>query len=63
MSLWYVCDGHVKEYSGQVANWDNEVIVRADEQEEAIQKVLLYYRRKLQCQTMLHNGNFITAIP
>ena len=63
MAIWYVCDGCVDEYCGQKANWDNEVIVSAELPENALIKVLLYYRKELQPQNMLHNGTIISVIP
>ena len=46
MNLWYICDGEVKEYCGQKANWDTSVIVPAESMEAAFIKAILYYRSK-----------------
>jgi len=61
--LWYIRDGHVEEYCGQEANWNNETIVIADLPEDALIKVLLYYRKELKRQNIFYNGTIVSVIP
>jgi len=60
--IWYVRDGHVEEYCGQEANWNNEIIVSADLPEDALIKALMYYRKELKRQKILYNGTMIFVI-
>ncbi|BBB90973.1 MAG TPA: hypothetical protein PKA28_18350 [Methylomusa anaerophila] len=60
--FWYVCDGNVEEYSGQKANLDNSVIVYAELPEDALIKVMRYYRGELKCHEMIYDGETIVVI-
>ncbi|MDR3540761.1 MAG: hypothetical protein P4L69_07325, partial [Desulfosporosinus sp.] len=42
--LWYVWDGKVEEYSGQEVNWSESAVVFARSPEDALLKVLNFYR-------------------
>lgn len=42
--IWYVFDGKVEEYTGQEANWRESAVVFARSPEEALVKMLKFYR-------------------
>lgn len=60
--VWYVCDGQVEEYSGQIPNWDNSVLVCAEDPEDALIKVMEYYRRRLEPSEITYNGIIVRVI-
>lgn len=60
--FWYVHDGHVEQYSGQEANWQNSVIVFARSPEEALLRVMRYHLGMLERIAVLCYGKSIEVI-
>jgi len=63
LNLWYVCDGDVEEYSGQVPDWETSFIVCAKSPEKAVINVIHYRRGQLDRVDILHNDKAVTVIP
>ena len=60
--LWFVCNGTVKQYSGQEANWIESVIVLAISPEDALLKVMKYHLGKLPSSDVMYDGKEIRVI-
>ena len=63
LKLWYVRDGEVEEYGGQVADWENSFVVCAKSAEKAVISVIHYRRGNLERVEILHDDKAVTVIP